>query len=143
MPNLQDLILDMFKAPCLSVLATVTKDGKPWARYVMTEASDDLTFRCSSFVDGRKVAQIENNPEVHLTCGIAHPTDKGPYLQIEGRAEFSTDCETKHSFWSDRLSGVFTGPDDPKYGVVTVRASRIELWYVGVKPEVWERGKNG
>ena len=140
MTNLKDRILDLFKAPCLSGLATITKDGKPWVRYVILEASDDLTFRCSSFVNGRKVAQIESNPEVHVTCGITQPTDTGPYLQIMGRAEFSTDREARHAFWSDRLSAVFKGPDDPNYGVVTVRAYRIELCYVGSKPEVWERG---
>jgi general stress protein 26 len=62
-----------------------------------------------------------------------------PYLQIQGRAEFTTDRETRHSFWSDRLKLVFKGPDDPNYGVVIIRAYRIELWQVGSKPEVWER----
>jgi len=138
-PNLKDRILDVFKVPCLSGLATITKDGKPWVRYVMTEASDDMTFRCSSFADGRKVAQIESDPEVHLTCGIIHPTEKGPYLQIQGRAQFATDRAARHSFWSDRLSEVFAGPDDPNYGVVIIRAYRIELWIVGLEPEVWER----
>jgi general stress protein 26 len=140
MPNLKDRILDLVKAPFLAGLATITKDGKPWVRYVILEASDDLTFRCSSFVNARKVPQIESNPEVHLTCGIAVPTDMGPYLQIQGRAEFATDREARHSFWSDRLSAVFQGPDDPNYGVVIVHAYRIELWYVGLEPEVWERG---
>jgi general stress protein 26 len=140
MPNLKDRILDVFKGPCLSGLATITEDGKPWVRYVMVEASGDLTFRCSSFVTGRKVAQIKSNPEVHLTCGITQPTDMGPYLQILGRAEFATDREARHAFWSDRLSAVFEGPDDPNYGVVIVHAYRIELWHVGLEPEVWERG---
>jgi len=140
MPNLKDRILDLVKAPFLAGLATITKDGKPWVRYVILEASDDLTFRCSSFVNARKVPQIKSNPEVHLTCGIAVPTDMGPYLQIQGRAEFATDREARHSFWSDRLSAVFQGPDDPNYGVVIVHAYRIELWYVGLEPEVWERG---
>ncbi|MFC1511596.1 pyridoxamine 5'-phosphate oxidase family protein [Candidatus Latescibacterota bacterium] len=140
MPDLKDRILDIFKVPRLSGLATITKDGKPWVRYVMTEVSDDLTFRCSSFVNTRKVAQIESNPEVHLTCGINGPTEMGPYLQIQGRAEFATDREARHSFWSDRLSLVFNGPDDPNYGVVIIRAYRIEFCKVGSKPEVWERG---
>jgi len=139
MPNLEARILDLFKAPCLSGLATITKDGKPWVRYVMTEATDDMTFRCASFVNGRKIAQIESYPEVHLTCGIIQPTEKGPYLQIQGTAEFATDREARHSFWSDRLSVVFEGPDDPKYGVVIIRAYRIEFWIVGLEPEVWER----
>jgi general stress protein 26 len=105
----------------------------------MIEASDDLTFRCSSFAGARKVAQIESNPEVHLTCGINGPTNMGPYLQIQGRASFTTDRDARHSFWSNRLSAVFKGPDDPNYGVVVIQAYRIELWQVGSKPEIWTR----
>jgi general stress protein 26 len=139
MPNLKDRIMDVVNAPILAGLATTTTDGKPWVRYVMVEASDDLTFRCSSLANARKVAQIEANPEVHLTCGITLPTDMGPYLQIQGRAEFRTDREARHAFWSDRLNAVFQGPDDPNYGVVIIQAYRIELWHVGEDPEFWER----
>jgi general stress protein 26 len=141
MPDLKDRILDLVKVPCLAGFSTITKDGKPWVRYVRTFASDDLTFRFSSFVNARKVAQIESNPEVHLTCGITHLTDLTPYLQIQGHAEFTTDREARHAFWSDALSAVFKGPDDPNYGVVVVRPYRIEFCRVGVlEPEVWERG---
>jgi general stress protein 26 len=139
MPNLKERILDIVKVPVLAGLATTAKDGKPWVRYVMVEAADDLTFRCSSLANARKVAQIASNPEVHLTCGCDGPTDMGPYLQIQGRAEFRTDREARHSFWSDRLAALFTGPDDPNYGVVVTTAYRIEIWHVGLEPEFWER----
>jgi general stress protein 26 len=140
MMALKERILDIVKAPCLAGFATTTKDGKPWVRYVMTEASDDLTFRFSSFSNARKVAQIESNPEVHLTCGITDPTNmESPYLQIQGRAEFATSREARHAFWSDRLRVLFQGPDDPHYGVVIVQAYRIEFCRVGLETEVWER----
>lgn len=140
MPTLKERILDIVKEPCLAGLATITEDGKPWVRYVIIEASDDLTFRCSTFVWGRKIPQIESNSEVHLTCGITFKSDKGPYLQIQGRAEYTKDREARHAFWSDRLSVVFEGPDDPRFGVITVRADRIEVWLLGVpEHEVWER----
>jgi general stress protein 26 len=139
MSNLKERILDVVKAPSLAGFATTTKDGKPWVRYVIAEASDDLTFRFSSFSSARKVAQIASNPEVHLTCGITGPTHMGPYLQIQGRAEFTTDREARHAFWTDRLRLLFSGPDDPNFGVVIVKAYRIELCHVGVQSEVWER----
>lgn len=139
MPSLKERILDVVKAPTLSGFATTTRDGKPWVRYVMAEASDDLTFRFSSLTNARKIAQIESNPEVHLTCGIPNPTTMGPYLQIQGRAEFTTDREARHAFWSERLRLLFSGPDDPHFGVVIVRAYRIEYCYVGRESEVWER----
>ncbi|MCB2262115.1 MAG: pyridoxamine 5'-phosphate oxidase family protein [Candidatus Thiosymbion ectosymbiont of Robbea hypermnestra] len=140
MPDLKDRIMDVVKDPFLAGLATVTKDGKPWVRYVMVETSDGLTFRCSSLLDARKIAQIQNNPEVHLTCGISGPTDMGPYLQIQGRAQVRSDREARHAFWSDRLGAVFQGPDDPNYGVIVIQAYRIELWHVGVEPEFLEIG---
>ncbi len=139
MTDLEERILDVVRGPCLAELATITVDGKPWVRYVVTEVSDDLTFRFSSFADARKVPQIQRTPEVHLTCGIAELTNMGPYLQIQGLAEFTTDREARHAFWSDRLSRVFKGPDDPHYGVVVVHAYRIEYCHVGLEPEVWER----
>jgi general stress protein 26 len=142
MPNLKERILEVVKAPCLAAFATTTLDGKPWVRYVVTEASDDLTFRFSSFTNARKVAQIESNPEVHLTCGIPDPTVMGPYLQIQGRAEFTTDREARHAFWSDRLRILWEGPDDPNFGVVVVTAYRIEFCHVGLESEVWERNGN-
>ncbi len=140
MPSLKERILDVVKAPSLAGLATTTTDGKPWVRYVVAEASDDLTFRFSSFPDARKVAQIASNPEVHLTCGITDPARfRDPYLQIQGRAEFTTDREVRHAFWSDRLRILWEGPDDPNFGVVIVQAYRIEYCQVGLESEVWER----
>lgn len=141
MPNLKERIMDVVAGgPKLSGFATINQDGKPWVRYVMAEASEDLTFRFTSFINARKVDQIENNPEGHLTCGITDPIDMhAPYLQIEGRASFTTDREERHAFWTDRLSVLFEGPDDPRYGVVIFRAYRIEYTRVGLPVEVWER----
>jgi general stress protein 26 len=139
MPTLKERILDIVKEPCLAGLATITEDGKPWVRYVMTEASDDLAFRFSSFSNARKIAQIESNPEVHMTCGITDPTKLGPWLQIQGHAVLTTDREARHAIWNDRLRVFFAGPDDANFGVVIVQAYRIELCHAGVEAEVWER----
>lgn len=140
MPNLKERILDVVKGPCLAGFATTTKDGKPWVRYVTTQVSEDLSFRFSSFANARKVVHIESNPEVHLTCGISGLADMSlPYLQIQGHAKFTTDREARHAFWNDRLRVLFSGPDDPNYGVVIVQAYRIEYCRVGFDAEIWER----
>lgn len=141
MPNLKERIMDVVKGgPKLSGFATINQDGKPWVRYVMAETSEDLTFRFTSFVNARKIEQIANNAESHLTCGISDPIDmRAPYLQVEGRASFTTDREERHAFWTDRLRVLFEGPDDPRYGVVIFRAYRIEYTRVGLPVEIWER----
>lgn len=139
MSDLEDRILAVFGGkPTLSAFSTITDNGRPWVRYVVSEASGDMTFRFTSFISARKVAQIGRNPEGHLTCGIADPSRfQDPYLQIEGRAEFTTSPDERHAFWSDRLSVLFDGPDDPRYGVVILRAHRIEYTRVGQAAEIW------
>ncbi|HSG29242.1 MAG TPA: pyridoxamine 5'-phosphate oxidase family protein [Candidatus Krumholzibacterium sp.] len=139
MDELKKKIMDVIGKPHLASLATVTGDGKPWTRYVFPVASDDLTIRFSTFLGARKVAQIKENPEVHLTCGVSDPGSWQHYLQIQGRAELVTDEAEKKAFWNDTISRIFSGPDDPKYAVIRVIPYRIEVNTMGsFEPEVWE-----
>ena len=138
MSDVRERILKILRQPQLAGLATITQDGKPWVRYVMAVASEDLTIRCATFVSARKVKQIKKNPEVHLTCGVADPRTMAPYLQIQGRATLNTSREARHGFWSDMLASIFSGPDDPNYAVVEIKPYYIEYCSVGVhEPEVW------
>ncbi len=139
MSDLKEKVSEILKSPQLSGLATVTEDGRPWVRYVMAVADGDLTVRFATFKAARKVKQIENNPEVHLTCGVTDPADLKPYLQIQGRARLDTSAEARFNFWNDSLSGLFEGPDDPNYGVIEVVPYRIEYWTQGsFEPQVLE-----
>jgi len=138
MSDLKERIRGILQTPQLAGLATVTQDGKPWVRYVMVAASDDLTIRCATFVSARKVKQIEANPEVHLTCGVTNPAEMAPYLQIQGRAALNTGQEVRHGFWSEMLAPIFDGPDNPKYGVIEIAPYRVEYCTPGsYEPEVW------
>lgn len=138
MSDLQERIANILMQPQLTGLATVTEDGKPWVRYVMTLASEDMVVRCATFVEARKVKQIEKNPEVHLTCGVTDPKEMVPYLQVQGRARLSTDKEVRHSFWTEMLASIFEGPDDPKYGVLEITPYRIEYCDVAsFEPQIW------
>lgn len=141
MSDVQQRIIEILRQPQLASLATITQEGKPWVRYVFCEGREDMTIRFASFTSSRKVAQIRNDPEVHLTCGATAPSDIKPYLQIQGHAEFSIDTAERHGFWKDSLKNYFQGPDDPNYGVVVVKPYRIELCSPGsFEPEVWGDG---
>lgn len=138
MTTLKEKISTILAPPQLSSVATIAEGGKPWVRYVMTQGADDLSIRFATFAQSRKVAQIAANPEVHLTLGVTDPGVMIPYLQIQGRARFSTETEDRHAFWSEMLAGYFSGPDDPNYGVVIVTPYLIELATPGsFVPEVW------
>jgi len=131
-------ILAIIRPAHLASLATITEDGKPWTRYVIPRSDDDLTIRVATRVNSRKVAQIRKNPEVHLTCGVTNPRNIDTFLQIQGRARFTTDQTEREAFWDPHLKNIFEGPNDPDYGVIVITPYRIEVWKEGVRvPEVW------
>jgi len=137
--TLKRKILAKLNQPTLCALATVTEDGRPWVRYVTPFADENLILWMATRADSRKVAQIRQNPEVHLTTGITDPKIPMPYLQIQGRAQILTDGDTKKAVWSDYLSNIFSGPDDPNYVVCRIVPYRIE-WQgsEAPSPQVWE-----
>jgi len=142
MPDLKRRIADILKPLQLSSFATITAEGKPWVRYVMTDGLDDFTIRLATFKEARKVAHIRNHPEVHLTCGVTAPRVIKPYLQIEGLASETDDPRMKKSFWNPTMASYFLGPDDPNYVLLLVKPYRIELCSPGsLEPEVWTSGK--
>ena len=141
MSDVTQRIIEMLQEAQLYSFATITAEGKPWVRYVFCDGKGDMTIRFATFSNSRKVAQIRNNPEVHLTCGAAAPADMKPYLQIQGRAEFCSDTVERNGFWKESLKSYFQGPDDPNYGVVVVTPYRIELCSPGSpEPLVWDDG---
>jgi general stress protein 26 len=139
MESLQAQIYNMIKTPQLAGFATLTEDGKPWVRYVMVVASEDLSLRFASFVHSRKVAHITKNPEVHVLCGVSSLEKAESYLQIQGKAEVLTDHETRHKYWNPGYSEYFKGPDDPNYCIILIKPYRIELCSMATaEPLVWE-----
>ncbi len=139
MSDLKTRILEIIQQPQLCGFSTITEDGKPWVRYVATVGGQNMELRFASFVGARKVKQIAANPEVHLTCGVNSLTEMKPYLQIQGRAQLTTEADERHGFWNDMLAPIFSGPDDPNYGIIVVRPYRIEYCAPpSLEPEVWE-----
>ena len=123
----------------LASLATVTEDGKPWVRYVSPKIADDLTLRIATSARSNKVAQIKANSEVHLTCRITDPRTAQHYLQIQGKAELSTDPAEKAGFWEDTLKAYWSGADDPDYGILLIEPYRIEVQSMtSADADVWE-----
>ncbi|MFH1093578.1 MAG: pyridoxamine 5'-phosphate oxidase family protein [Candidatus Omnitrophota bacterium] len=138
MSELRKKIHEILKGPQLVSLATITEEGKPWVRYVIAITSENLTVNFSTFLNARKAAQIKNNSEVHITCGITNLNEMKPYLQIQGKAVLNTSEEVRYGFWNSALEKIFEGPDDPNYGIIQVTPYCIEYCTPGsFEPEVW------
>ena len=139
MSDLKAKILEKMKEHTLASFATLTEDAKPWTRYVVINADDQMNIWFATFKGSRKVRQIGDNPEVHLTLGVGDMTHAVSWLQIQGRAEIFDDAETKKTVWYDMLEPIFTGPDDPNYVVCKVAPYRIEYYAMNKKePDIWE-----
>ena len=139
MSDLKVKILEKMKAHTLASFATVTNDTKPWTRYVVINADEQMNIWFATFKGSRKVNQIATNPEVHLTLGVGDMQRAVSWLQIQGRAEILDDEETKKTVWYDMLEPIFTGPEDPNYVVCKVKPYRIEYYSMNKKkPDIWE-----
>ena len=131
-------IRDLWAQPQLAALATITEDGRPWSRYVLTTADHDLTIRFATYLDSRKTRQIEANPEVHLVAGAANLATADRWVQVEGRASVLESADECRLAWHDGLEPFFEGPEDPKCVAVVVRPYRIEYVEMGASaPELW------
>jgi len=139
MSDLKAKIVAKMKAHTLASFATLTEDAKPWTRYVVVHADDQMNIWFATFRGSRKVNQIVGNPEVHLTLGVGEMQSAVSWLQIQGRAEILEDDKTKKALWYDMLDPIFAGPEDPNYVVCKVAPYRIEYYTMNKKePEIWE-----
>ena len=139
MDDLKTKILDKMKELTLASFATVTEDGKPWVRYVVVKADENLNIWFATFKSSRKTRQISANPEVHLVLGVSDLPAAASWVQVQGRAEMLEDSETKNAVWYSMLEPMFTGPDDPNYIVCKVTPYRIEYYTMNRRtPDIWE-----
>ena len=135
--ELKNKIIKVIKEYPVGSIATI-KDGKPWVRYMAMQAESDLTLYTTVFVSSRKIGQIRENNNVHITFGVDNKNWERPYINVEATAEILTDLETKKKCWCDILSQFFKGPEDPNYVVVKITPSFIEYMSPGVhQPEVY------
>ena len=142
MSDLKQRIYEASKDLQLINVATINEEGKPWVRYVMGKADKDLVIRFCTHLDSRKIGQIRNNPDVHVSLGVTSLETAKNWVQVEGTAEVSTDKGERDSFWIDDLKNYFTGPDDPGYSIIIIRPIKIELGTMGsTTAEVWESGR--
>lgn len=140
MKDLKKKIYDIAGKMQLVNFATVTEEGKPWVRYVTGRADEKLDFRFCTHLSSRKVDQIRNNNNVHISLGVSNYMTAKNWVQIAGVAEILTDKHERDDFWMDELKKYFSGPDDPEYCIVLVRPYLIEFGTMGnMETEVWTK----
>lgn len=124
--SLKDRILKVMKGDQLAALATIA-GGRPWVRYAVSHNDGlSLNLYICTYKDSRKVAQIKNNPNVHITIGGNMDNLDAPYVQIAARARVRQDAQIRKRFWCEFMRKYYSGPDDPNYVVIEARPEFIE-----------------
>ena len=139
MADVKDKIRALFETPMVGVLATITDEGKPRARYVVARMDEEMTLRIATNLGSNKVGQIKAKPEVHFVTGFTSMETTKGIVQVDGKAEITTVQTERDAIWNDQLSTYFKGPSDPNLAVVIIRPTRIEYATMSPEPmEVWE-----
>ncbi len=130
-------IIEVVRKYPVGALATI-KDGKPWVRFVVFVAADDLTLYSTTFAQSRKIEQLRKNHHVHIALGMDPGNWTVPYINVEGTAEVLTDSKTKSKFWKEEFKQYYQGPDDPNYVIIKITPVTIEYMAMGARqPEVY------
>ncbi|MFQ5681117.1 MAG: pyridoxamine 5'-phosphate oxidase family protein [Candidatus Omnitrophota bacterium] len=135
-------IIKLIEEAKLGSLATIN-EGRPWVRYMVIHpdkgSNGKFGLYSTTFANSRKVAQINQNPNVHIAIGGDPHNWQAPYLNIRAQAKVVTDIETKKNCWCDMLKQFFSGPEDDNYAVIKISPQIIEYMSPGARqPEVYE-----
>lgn len=125
--KVKDIIKEIIKGNHIASLATI-KEGKPWVRYVMTiNPEDTLNLFIATSITSRKIAQIKEDPNVHICLGWDEKKP-GPYVQYVAKAKVHTDSEIKKKYWQPVFEMHFKNPDDPNYCIIELVPEYIEVF---------------
>jgi general stress protein 26 len=134
---LKNKIIAVLKRSVLASVATV-KDGKPRVRYMVVLQGSGLTLWTTTFVQSRKIQEIQKNNHIDLIIGGDEKNFQAPYLNVRATAEVFTDIQTKKQYWNEMLKSYYSGPEDPKLAIIVISPQVIE--YMGgdsMTPEVY------
>jgi len=134
---LKNKIIAVLKRSVLASVATV-KDGKPRVRYMVVLQGNGLTLWTTTFVQSRKIQEIQKNNNIDLIIGGDEKNFQAPYLNVRATAEVFTDIQTKKQYWDEMLKSYYSGPEDPSLAIIVISPQVIE--YMGgdsMTPEVY------
>lgn len=109
----------------IGTMATIEGD-KPHNRY-MTFYNDNFTLYTVTSKNTHKVEELSKNPYTHILIGYDGKGFGDAYLEIEGKAEVSSDEGMKEKVWNKVLRFWFDGPDDPNMVVLKIVPSQIRI----------------
>ena len=112
MASIRDTALEVIEKDNIGVMATVTSDNKPDARY-MTFYNEGFVLFTLTDRKTSKVDEIEANPHAYVILGYEEGLFNKNFVEIEAEVSVTEDKELIEKLWNPAMNAIFDGKDDP------------------------------
>lgn len=112
MANMRETALKIIEKDNIGVMATVSANNKPDARY-MTFYNEGFILFTLTDKKTAKVDEIKANPYAYVILGYEEGLFNKNFVEIEAEVSISEDKELIDYLWKPAMNAVFDGKDDP------------------------------
>lgn len=126
MATARETALKIIEKDNIGVLATVTADNKPHARY-MTFFNEGFILYTMTDKRTNKIEEIEANPYAHILLGYEEGLFNKNFVEIEAVVSLTENDELIETLWNPAMNVIFDGKDDPNIIILKLTPSSIYL----------------
>lgn len=126
MADIRDTALKVIEKDNIGVMATVSADNKPHARY-MTFFNEGFILYTITDKRTAKVDEIEANPNVYILLGYEEGLFNKNFVEIEAEVSLSEDDSLIEHLWNPAMNAIFEGEDDPNILILKLTPKRVYL----------------
>lgn len=121
--HLKEKIGAIIQDQTTGVLATIREDT-PHSCFMMFFHEDFVLYTATDR-NSKKIADINQNPRVHVLLGKGGKGWEEDYLEVEGTASIEEDQTLKTKFWNNSLKRWLTSAEDPNYVLIKINPTTI------------------
>lgn len=126
MADVRDTALKVIEKDNIGVMATVTPENKPYARY-MTFYNEGFILYTLTDKRTSKVEEIEENPHTYVLLGYEEGLFNKNFVEIEAEVSVTDNQELIEHLWNPAMHAVFDGKDDPNILVLKLTPKNVYL----------------
>lgn len=126
MADVRDTALKVIEKDNIGVMATVTPENKPHARY-MTFYNEGFILYTLTDKRTSKVEEIEENPHTYVLLGYEEGLFNKNFVEIEAEVSVTDNQELIEHLWNPAMHAVFDGKDDPNILVLKLTPKNVYL----------------
>lgn len=126
MADVRDTALKIIEKDNIGVMATISSDNKPHARY-MTFYNEG--FMLYTITDKRtsKVEDVESHPHAFVLLGYEEGLFNKKFVEIEADVTLSEDNSLIEHLWNSAMNVIFDGKDDPNMMILKLTPKKVTL----------------